>query len=250
MLLPEHAMKGCNIHSFETFGLVDGPGVRFVVFVQGCPMRCQFCHNPDTWSTKENQIFSAQEVFDKAIRYKPYWNDNGGITVSGGEPLLQIDFVTDLFKLCKENGVNTCLDTAGGPFSKEPKFFEKFKILMQYTDLIMLDIKEINNKRHEIITGMKNNHILEMAKTMDEMGKRMWIRHVLVPERSDYDEDLIKLKEFISSLKNVEKVEVLPYHTLGRHKWDNLGIEYKLEGIAPPTKERVDNAKRILVGDI
>ena len=158
-----------NIHSFETFGLVDGPGVRFVVFVQGCPMRCQFCHNPDTWSTKENQIFSAQEVFDKAIRYKPYWKDNGGITVSGGEPLLQIDFVIELFKLCKENGVNTCLDTAGGPFSKDSKFFEKFKILMQYTDLIMLDIKEINNKRHEIITGMKNDHILEMAKTMDEM---------------------------------------------------------------------------------
>ena len=151
-----------NIHSFETFGLVDGPGVRFVVFVQGCPMRCQFCHNPDTWSTKENQIFSAQEVFDKAIRYKPYWKENGGITVSGGEPLLQIDFVIELFKLCKENGVNTCLDTAGGPFSKDSKFFEKFKILMQYTDLIMLDIKEINNKRHEIITGMKNDHILEM----------------------------------------------------------------------------------------
>ena len=168
-----------NIHSFETFGLVDGPGVRFVVFVQGCPMRCQFCHNPDTWSTKENQSFSAKEVFDKAIRYRPYWKDNGGITVSGGEPLLQIDFVTELFKLCKENGVNTCLDTAGGPFSKDYNFFEKFKILMQYTDLIMLDIKEINNERHEVLTGLKNDHILEMAKTMDEMGKKMWIRHLL-----------------------------------------------------------------------
>ena len=238
-----------NIHSFETFGLVDGPGVRFVVFVQGCPMRCQFCHNPDTWSTKENQIFSAQEVFDKAIRYKPYWNDNGGITVSGGEPLLQIDFVTELFKLCKENSVNTCLDTAGGPFSKEAKFFEKFKILMQYTDLIMLDIKEINNERHKILTGINNDHILEMARTMDEMGKKMWIRHVLVPERSDYDEDLKKLREFIDTLKNVEKVEVLPYHTLGRHKWDNLGITYKLDGIKPPTKERVKNANMILKGD-
>ena len=233
-----------NIHSFETFGLVDGPGVRFVVFVQGCPMRCQFCHNPDTWSTRVNQVFNAQEVFDKAIRYRPYWKDDGGITVSGGEPLLQIDFVTELFKLCKSNGVNTCLDTAGGPFSKDLKFFEKFKILMQYTDLIMLDIKEINNKRHEIITGMKNDHILEMAKTMDEMGKKIWIRHVLVPE------DLIKLREFISTVKNVEKIEVLPYHTLGRHKWDNLGIEYKLEGIEPPTEERVRNADKILQGSI
>ena len=127
-----------NIHSFETFGLVDGPGGRFVVFVQGCPMRCQFCHNPDTWSTKENQSFSAKEVFDKAIRYRPYWKDNGGITVSGGEPLLQIDFVTELFKLCKENGVNTCLDTAGGPFSKDYNFFEKIeplehpRYIMQY----------------------------------------------------------------------------------------------------------------------
>ncbi len=134
-----------NIHSFETFGLVDGPGVRFVVFVQGCPMRCQFCHNPDTWSTNENQVLTAQEVFEKAIRYRPYWKDNGGITVSGGEPLLQIDFVTELFKICKENGVNTCLDTAGGPFRNDMDFLKKFKTLMEYTDLIMLDIKEINN---------------------------------------------------------------------------------------------------------
>ena len=162
---------------------------------------------------------------------------------------MQIDFLTELFRLCKENGVNTCLDTAGGPFSKEPKFFEKFKILMQYTDLIMLDIKEINNKRHKILTGINNDHILEMARTMDEMGKKMWIRHVLVPERSDYDEDLKKLREFIDTLKNVEKVEVLPYHTLGRHKWDNLGITYKLDGIEPPTKERVKNANMILKGD-
>ena len=144
--------------------------------------------------------------------------------------------------------MNTCLDTAGGPFSKEYIFFEKFKILMQYTDLIMLDIKEINNERHEVLTGLKNDHILEMAKTMDEMGKKMWIRHVLVPQRSDYDEDLKKLREFIDTLKNVEKVEVLPYHTLGKHKWDNLGILYKLEGIDPPTKGRVENANRILKG--
>lgn len=235
-----------NIHSFETFGLVDGPGVRFVVFVQGCPMRCQFCHNPDTWSTEKNLNFTAKEVFDKAIRYKAYWKDNGGITVSGGEPLLQIDFVTELFKLCKENGVNTCLDTAGGHFTREAKFFEKFKNLMEYTDLIMLDIKEINEERHEILTGIKNDHILDMARTMDTMGKKMWIRHVLVPKRSDYDEDLFKLKEFISTLKNVEKVEVLPYHTLGKHKWDNLGLKYKLDGIEPPDKARVENANKIL----
>ena len=235
-----------NIHSFETFGLVDGPGVRFVVFVQGCPMRCQFCHNPDTWSTDENQMFTPREVFDKAIRYKSYWKENGGITVSGGEPLLQIDFVTELFKICKENDVNTCLDTAGGPFTKEGVFFEKFKKLMEYTDLIMLDIKEINEERHRIITGMKNDHILEMARTMDEMGKEMWIRHVLVPERSDYDEDLIKLRDFIKTLKHVSKVEVLPYHTFGRYKWDNLGIPYKLDGIDPPIKERVENANKIL----
>ncbi len=235
-----------NIHSMETFGLVDGPGVRFVVFVQGCPMRCQFCHNPDTWDSGENQLFTPEELFARAIRYKNYWGEKGGVTVSGGEPLLQMEFVTGFFKLCKDNGVNTCLDTAGGPFRMEEDYLKRFRELMNYTDLIMLDIKEINDERHKALTGLHNDHILAMARYMDGMGKDMWIRHVLVPGRSDYDEDLTALRSFLDTLHHVKKIEVLPYHTLGIHKWENLGIPYALKGVDPPAKERVENANTIL----
>lgn len=234
------------IHSLESFGSVDGPGVRYLIFLTGCAMRCQFCHNPDTWNMQSGTPYTADELIAKALRYRSYWKSEGGITVSGGEPLLQIDFLLELFKKAKEKGIHTTLDTSGNPFTKEEPFFGKFQELMKYTDLILLDIKHIDDKQHRILTGQTNVNILELARYLDEIQKPVWIRHVLVPERSDKDEYLEKLHEFISTLDNVEKVEVLPYHTLGVYKWKELGMEYPLEGIEPPAKERVENAKRIL----
>lgn len=234
------------IHSLESFGSVDGPGVRYLIFLTGCAMRCQFCHNPDTWNMHSGTPYTADELITKALRYRSYWKSEGGITVSGGEPLLQIDFLLELFKKAKEKGIHTTLDTSGNPFTKEEPFFDKFQELMKYTDLILLDIKHINDEQHKILTGQTNANILELARYLNEIQKPVWIRHVLVPERSDKDEYLEKLHEFISTLDNVEKVEVLPYHTLGVYKWKELGMEYPLEGIEPPTKERVGNAKRIL----
>ena len=238
-------VKGA-IHSIESFGSVDGPGVRYVIFVKGCNMRCQFCHNPDTWTTKDADWQTADEVLKKALRYKNYWGEKGGITVSGGEPLLQIDFLTELFRKAKEMGIHTTLDTSGNPFTTEEPFYSKWKELMKVTDLVMLDIKHIDEEQHKILTGKTGKNILEMARQMSDLGQPMWIRHVLVPERNDTDEYLHRLADFIKTLKTVERVEVLPYHTLGVFKWENLGIPYKLEGIDPPTAERVENAKRIL----
>ena len=231
------------IHSTESFGSVDGPGVRFIIFVNGCPMRCQFCHNPDTWKMDGGDEVTADEILKRALRFKPYWGKDGGITISGGEPLLQIDFVIELFKKAKELGINTCIDTAGNPFTKEEPFFSKFEELMKYTDLLLLDLKEINPARHKDLTGFDNSNIIEMAKYLSEINKPVWIRHVLVPEHSDFDEDLDALGDFIDTLSNVDRVEILPYHTLGKFKWENLGIPYTLESISPPSAERIENAK-------
>lgn len=235
-----------KVHSIESFGSADGPGVRFLIFLHGCPLRCQFCHNPDTWGSQKYTEKSTDELINSALRYQDYWGNKGGITVSGGEPLYQIDFLLELLKKAKAKGINTCIDTSGGCFTYDQEWFKKFEELMQYTDLLLLDIKEINNDRHKVITGKENTNILEMAKYLSSIHKPIWIRHVLVPERSDYDEDLIALHEFIETLDNVERVEVLPYHTLGVYKWKELGIPYKLEGINPPSQERVLNAKKLL----
>lgn len=240
------------IHSTESFGAADGPGVRFVIFTQGCKMRCRFCHNPDTWSIEGDETcteMTAEEVLSRALRYRSYWKSGGGITVSGGEPLLQIEFLTELFRLAKAEGVNTCVDTAGNPFTREEPFFSKFQELMRYTDLLLLDIKEINPERHRSITGFGNENILDMARYLSEIGKPVWIRHVLVPGLSDFDSDLDALAEFIGTLDNVQKVEVLPYHTLGKFKWDKLGLKYSLPDTNPPSPERVENAmKRLKCG--
>lgn len=235
-----------KVHSIESFGAADGPGVRYVIFLQGCSMRCKYCHNPDTWSLDNGQEMTADELIKKALRYKAYWKNDGGITVSGGEPLLQLESVTKLLKLAKENNINTAIDTSGIVFSKDENFLKKFDELMKYTDLVLLDIKEINPERHKIITEHDNCNILDMAKYLSKIDKPVWIRYVLVPEYSDFDEDLIKLSEFIGNLTNVKKVEVLPYHTLGVFKWKNLGIPYELGNIKPPTKERISNAEQIL----
>ena len=205
-----------NIHSIETFGSADGPGVRYLIFLKGCNMRCKYCHNPDTWAKTEGEMKSAEEILQQALRYKRYWGKKGGITVSGGEALLQIDFVTELFTLAKEKGVNTCLDTAGNPFTREKPFYSKFEKLMEVTDLFM-------------------------------HGKAMWIRHVLVPGITDDDGQLHRLRAFIDTLKTVERVEILPYHTLGVFKWKELGIPYALEDVEPPTKEQVEHAREIII---
>ncbi len=242
---PSSDVKG-RVHSVETFGLVDGPGVRYVIFVQGCHMRCKYCHNPETWSLTEGEELSAKQVFDKAYRYKNYWKNNGGITISGGEPLLQIDFVTEIFKMAKEKNIHTTLDTSGNPFTLEEPFISKFNELMKVTDLFMLDIKEMDEEKHKSLTNWTNANIIEMAKYLSDHGKDMWIRHVLVPGLTDGEEELKKLKELIDNLKTVTKVEILPYHTLGLFKWQNLKIDYPLEGVQVPTGEEVKKAEDIL----
>lgn len=238
-------IKG-RIHSVESFGSADGPGVRYIVFLKGCNMRCQYCHNPDTWAKDGGELMTPEEVLKKALRYKTYWKEKGGITVSGGEALLQIDFVTELFRLAKEKGVNTCLDTSGNPFSLEEPFKSKFDELMKYTDLFMLDIKHMDDAAHRKLTGQTNQNILEMVAYLSDHGKAMWIRHVLVPGITTEEDELYRLRSFLDTLKTVERVEVLPYHTLGVFKWKELGIPYQLEGVDPPTKEQIDRAKEIL----
>lgn len=235
-----------RVHSTENFGTVDGPDVRFVIFMQGCRMRCQFCHNPDTWKINEGTERTVDDLLNEAERFRHYWGEEGGITVSGGEPLLQIDFVTALFKEAKKRGIHTCLDTCGQPFTYDEPFFSKFNELLDYTDLILLDIKHINDAKHKQITQHSNQPIIKLAKYLSEVNQPVWIRHVLVPTLSDFDEDLHQLDDFIQTLDNVQKVEVLPYHTMGRFKWDELGIPYPLDGVEPPTEERVKNAKQIL----
>ena len=238
-------IKG-KIHSVESFGSVDGPGVRYIVFLQGCHMRCKYCHNPETWAMEGGEELTAKEVFDKAYRYRNYWKKNGGITVSGGEALLQIDFVIALFKLAKEKGVHTTLDTSGNPFTREEPFFSKFNELMKVTDLFMLDIKQIDDEKHKKLTGWTNSNILDLAQYLSDNGKAMWIRHVLVPGITTDDADLEKLRDFVGSLKTLERLETLPYHTLGVFKWENLGIPYELGDVMPPTKEEIAHAEEIL----
>ena len=248
-------MTECNknamalVHSTESFGSVDGPGVRFIVFLQGCPLRCQFCHNPDTWKmTEENGAVwrSADELLNQALRYRTYWKNSGGITVSGGEPLLQIDFMLEFFKKAKEKGIHTVIDTAGGPFTREEPFFSKFKQLMKVTDLVLLDIKHIDEKAHKELTGHTNQNILEFAKYLSDIQKTVWIRHVLVPTINTDEVYLKRLHQFVAQLKNVERVEVLPYHTLGAYKWKELGLEYPLEGIPTPSDQQLQIANTIL----
>ena len=234
------------IHSTESFGAADGPGVRFIIFLKGCNLRCKYCHNPDTWCGDAKQEMTADELLKKALRYKTYWKKDGGITVSGGEPLLQLDFITELFKKAKEKGINTCIDTAGEPFCENEEWLNKFSLLMKYTDLVMLDIKHIDNEKHIKLTGKSNENILKMAKWLSDNGKKMWIRHVLVPTITDDEQDLKRLREFIDMLKTVEKTEILPYHTLGKFKWENLGLKYPLENVPTPSHEQAEKARKIL----
>ena len=328
----QNEVKGW-INSTESFGAVDGPGVRYIVFLQGCRMRCRYCHNPETWTVVGNEASSGktaaegaseagrssagvsplakgpytaspEEVWEKAKRYRNYWKNGGGITVSGGEPLLQPEFVTKLFRLAKAAAappvpanitaapapeetpyrapgpgtVHCALDTAGEPFDPDDaEFMRRFDALMEVTDLVLLDIKQIDPEKHRALTGRGNENILAMARYLSEIGKPMWIRHVLVPGISfdssadsrsglssgektaelrkcglpvpgpgDGWEDLRKLRRFIDTLKTVEKVEVLPYHRMGVPKWDKLGIPYSLENTPVPAEEEIRAAESIL----
>ena len=238
-------MKG-YIHQLESFGSVDGPGVRFIIFFAGCPLRCKYCHNPDTWDMMKGKQYTADELLDEAITCREYWGTKGGITVSGGEPLAQIDFLLELFTKAKDRGINTCIDTAGGPFTREGEWFEKFKRLMNVTDVLLMDIKHINEEEHIKLTGHTGKNIIEMFRYLDEINKPVWIRHVLVPGITDNDEYLIQTRDFIRTLGNVQRVEVLPYHGLGAMKYKDLGIDYVLKDTNSPTAERVQNARKIL----
>lgn len=239
-----------KVHSLESFGLVDGPGVRYVIFLQGCPMRCQYCHNPETWKTEGGSWWTPRELFAQAYRYRNYWKKkgqaHGGITVSGGEPLLQWEFVTELFTLAKDKKVHTALDTAGSIFGTSRLPEEDFAKLMDVTDLVLLDLKEMNPQKHKALTGTENAPVLEMARWLSDHGKEMWIRHVVVPGLTDSAEELQEMKSFLSTLKNVGRVELLPYHTMGRAKWESLGIPYVLDGVPTPTEEEMGQAEQIL----
>ena len=236
-----------KIHSLETFGSVDGPGVRFLVFLSGCGFRCKYCHNPDAWSRPAALEMSADEVLAKALRYREDWGADGGITVSGGEPLLQLGFLTELFEKAKEKGVNTCIDTAAGPFTRAEPWLGTFRRLMDVTDLLLLDLKHIDPAAHRELTGADNANVLDCAKFLSEIDKPVWIRHVLVPGVNTDEPSLRKLGAFIRTLANVEKVEVLPYHSFGVPKWQALGIPYALAGVDPPTDGQLAKARCLLV---
>lgn len=243
-----------SINSIETFGAVDGPGVRYIVFLQGCRMRCQYCHNPETWADTAEGSYkeTPADTFQKAWRYHNYWKNGGGITVSGGEALLQMDYVTELFRLAKEKGVHTTLDTSGQPFSMDAEVLDQFNALMEVTDLFLLDIKQIDPDKHKKLTGWDNSNILELARYLVQNHKHFWIRHVLVPGITTGKEDQKKLRNFIDELRRmdaecVERVEVLPYHRLGAAKYDKLNIPYSLREVQPPTREEIEQAENILM---
>ena len=232
-----------NIHSIETFGTVDGPGIRFVIFMQGCPMRCLYCHNPDTWEVKDNKKFTVDEILKQYDNVKEFCK--GGITVTGGEPLLQIDFVTELFKKAKEKNIHTCLDTSGITFIKEK--LEKFNELIKYTDLVLLDIKHINNKEHIKLTKHPNTSVIEFARYLSDNNIPVWIRHVVVPTLTDNEQFLAQLGKFLKTLKNIRALDVLPYHNMAISKYENLDIEYPLLGVSALSKEDTIKARNIIL---
>lgn len=237
-------MEG-HIHSTESFGTVDGPGIRFVVFFQGCPMRCLYCHNPDTWTVGggDQNLRSVESLLKEYDGIKEFLHD-GGITATGGEPLLQMPFLTELFEAAKKKEIHTCLDSCGITFRQERR--AEFDRLMAATDLVMLDIKHIDDAEHQKLTGQSNKHILEFAEYLKEKNVPVWIRHVVVPTITLNDEYLYRLGYFIGGLDNLKALDVLPYHTMGEVKYQNLGIDYPLKGIPAATKEEAEHAKEVI----
>ncbi len=228
-----------NISSFETMGLVDGPGVRFVVFLQGCPLRCAYCHNPEMWNPKEEKIqMTPEELVKKIKRYRVYFKDGGGVTVSGGEPLLQAKFVTEVFKLCKQEGIHTCLDTSG--------YGDDYDELLDYCDLIILDVKELNPDKYKNLVGKEIDKFSKFLKTCQEKNKKMWFRQVIVPGYNDTKESVLALKEFADNFSNIEKIELLPYHTMAIKKYKELGIPYRLSEVPAMDKKKCKDLEKYL----
>lgn len=229
-----------KLHSIESFGTLDGPGIRFVIFLQGCSLKCKYCHNRDTWDINAGEYKSLDDIFEKILRYKNYIK-SGGVTCTGGEPLLQYEFLIELFKKLKDKNIHTCIDTSG-----MVALTDKMKELIYLTDLFLLDIKHINSEKCKNLVGVSNKKELDFAKYLSDLGKPMWIRQVLIPGYTDDENDLIELKNFINSLKTVEKVEILPYHTMGKYKWYDLGLKYELEDVREATTDDIKRAKEIL----
>ena len=239
-----------RIHSRESFGTVDGPGVRYVVFVQGCPMRCAYCHNPDTWEMNGGTVMEASYIIEQYERNKSFYK-GGGITVTGGEPLMQIDFLLELFTLAKEKEINTCIDTSGIAFNPANKaWMEKLDQVLAKTDLVMLDIKHIDPEKHKELTSQPNDKILAFAEYLAEKGIDIWIRHVIVPGITDDDKYLYKLGYFIGGLKTLRALDALPYHTMGKVKYEKLGIPYRLEGVEPMDKDKLIEKKQVILEGI
>ena len=238
-------MKG-YIHSTESCGTVDGPGIRFVVFFQGCPMRCAYCHNPDTWQPQTGEMMSIDEIMEMYNSKKEFYK-NGGITCTGGEPMMQMDFLTALFERCKAEGIHTCLDTSGVMFNEHEETLKKVDRLLASTDLVMLDIKHIDNVQHNKLTGHPNNQILDFARYLSEKRVPVWIRHVVVPSITYNKIYLTRLGEFLATLNNIEALDVLPYHDMAKPKYESLGKEYPLKDIPPLTKEEAMDARNIIL---
>lgn len=243
-------MQG-RIHSLESFGTVDGPGVRFVVFVQGCPMRCAYCHNPDTWDMNGGTLMEPSYIIEQYERNISFYK-GGGITVTGGEPLMQVDFLLDLFTLAKKKNIHTCIDSSGIAYKPNgnPEWLAKLDKLMTLTDLVMLDIKHINPEKHKELTSQPNEGILAFAKYLDEKNVNMWIRHVIVPGVTDDDKYLYELGYFIGEFQNLKALDALPYHTMGENKYEKLGIEYKLKGVPAMEKKDLLEKKEVILKGI
>lgn len=230
-----------RIHSFESFGTVDGPGVRFVTFMQGCPLRCQFCHNPDTWDLngKCQYEFTPEQLRDEVVKYRSFIK-SGGVTVSGGEPLMQSEFVAEFFRLCHAEGLHTALDTSGAIIT------DKVLEVLDNTDLVLLDIKTMDAELYPTLTGVKQNNNLAFLDILEERKIKTWVRHVVVPNLTDNDEWLRKLGEHVSHYDCVEKIEILPYHTLGTYKYEKLGEKYKLEGVSALSALRANEIRSMM----
>ncbi|GAB3068089.1 pyruvate formate-lyase-activating protein [Salinicoccus sesuvii] len=240
-------VKG-NLHSVESLGTLDGPGLRYVLFTQGCLLRCLFCHNPDTWKMRgASRVVTVEEMVEEIKPYMPYFKaSGGGVTVSGGEPLLQLSFLTALFKELKALGIHTCIDTSAGCVDDSEAYMKEMDDLLKYTDLLLLDIKHIDSEKHTRLTTKPNTQILKFAERLSERGQPIWVRHVLVPGLTDDPEDLANLGKFLNALGNVQKFEILPYHQLGVHKWEALGVPYKLNDIEPPVEADVECAYKLV----
>lgn len=235
-----------KIHSFESMGTVDGPGIRFVVFMQGCPLRCLYCHNPDTWQIGVGREITVDEIYNEFEKTKHFYT-SGGITVSGGEALIQMEFVTSLFKKFKENNIHTCLDTSGITFNKKSKKrVSEFDELMKYTDLILLDLKQIYDDEHIKLVGASNKNVLDFALYLSEKNIPVWIRHVVVPGYTDNKKEWFDLGYFLGNLRNIKALDILPYHTMGIVKYEQLGIPYPLDGVDDAPKELAAEASKII----